>query len=1174
MAMNPRLLKPTASGFNPRSISGLALWLDASSTDTLYTTDAGPVTAVASPLDIAGCLCWYDAADASSITKDGSNLVSQWNDKSGNSRHATTSGSLRPTSGGSQNGRTVMQFTGTQAMTITGNFLQSDNVTMFAVAMKNTDHYGGIITSAPTNPEDSPVMCFYLTTIAWLNRRQLVQQATGNGVYRIVSGQSVGTAQQGFFDGVRGTDTVASIATNTTGTITKIGALRASSTADLNGNIAEIVCYSGNLTTADRARVEAYLADKWGISGVHRPVAQELTAVGSPLELADCALWLDADQSVTPSLFDATVGGSAVTAENGTVARWQDKSGNNRHATQAESAIRPLFKNSSYNGRPCLNGSGDRFMVCEGANINAASLTLFAVYRIAEWQATDNGINPNIYHTDILASGYTTLGLRSEQGGGTMNVRIGDADSSAPYTLAGITSTHQNQTAIQATRLNGSTGAIVSRASGTQAASATVAGTNIPASFGSRVAVMTGFQLTDPGRRWRGDLAEFIIFRRDLSDTDMQRVEKYLAAKWGIANVPDPTPPVGYWGDKSRNGRHAVQATAASRPTVRATAQNGRKNLAFATQGLNGTFSPELASTEYTVAAVVQTTGTTNNQRVFSTSASAGVDYATGRVIPILNNASGVGSLSAYTTAGNVSPASGFSAYGIFTGVLGSGIVQNSVNGGRMAPASATMTSATGKFGVGETGHHDGSARLAGSIAELLYYSRAVTPSELRRIETYLASRWGITLAPQVANADAQDWINRVYQNGGTVSSATGAAVNTFCESIASAGIRDRFYRLNLFCGSNLNAALMPLYQTPYGAVTNLFQFGTDMTNPAWLAGGNGNVTRAVSTEVGPLGYGFATKLTTPSAPFDVRQMHQFVPVENRQATLSFWAKTNTGTRQVQYLFNGEYLDTITITSTWTRYTKTRTSTVAGGGRTGLSTVSELSDAAGFILIWGMQIESGATATDYNQPRYGNATDTNVGSLFVGGNYSETTGLTAPLSSSNYLDTGFTTVGLPAGVYESMHMSGWHGPIGSLNTDPFLLGVFSTERYGLQTSIRTAAAAYETGRSGKTNTVLATNGVQGARPSTFLLTQRTSATSLQLYRDGMLENTAATSVTGIGTVAIPVFVFAYNNAGTRNGDQPGMPLRHYSIGDDMTEPQVLAFYNALAAFNTAMGRTA
>jgi hypothetical protein len=55
--------------------------------------------------------------------------------------------------------------------------------------------------------------------------------------------------------------------------------------------------------------------------------------------------------------------------------------------------------------------------------------------------------------------------------------------------------------------------------------------------------------------------------------------------------------------------------------------------------------------------------------------------------------------------------------------------------------------------------------------------------------------------------------VTRVTANGGTVSSNTLAAVSTFCASIAAAGIRDRFYRLNLFCGDGLTAALVPLYR-------------------------------------------------------------------------------------------------------------------------------------------------------------------------------------------------------------------------------------------------------------------------------------------------------------------------------------------------------------------------
>lgn len=104
-----------------------------------------------------------------------------------------------------------------------------------------------------------------------------------------------------------------------------------------------------------------------------------------------------------------------------------------------------------------------------------------------------------------------------------------------------------------------------------------------------------------------------------------------------------------------------------------------------------------------------------------------------------------------------------------------------------------------------------------------------------------------------VANADAQDWINRVYSNGGTVSSATAQAVNSLCDSLESASLRDRFYRLNLFCGSNLNAALVPLYRGPslggtqYGSTTdtnNAFVgIGTDYAETGATGGLKGNGT-------------------------------------------------------------------------------------------------------------------------------------------------------------------------------------------------------------------------------------------------------------------------------------------------------------------------------------------
>lgn len=86
-----------------------------------------------------------------------------------------------------------------------------------------------------------------------------------------------------------------------------------------------------------------------------------------------------------------------------------------------------------------------------------------------------------------------------------------------------------------------------------------------------------------------------------------------------------------------------------------------------------------------------------------------------------------------------------------------------------------------------------------------------------------------------VTNADAKLWIDNVYANGGTVSTTTANAVNDFCNAIDAAGIRDRFYRLNLFAGTGLAAALVPLYR---GQSLGGTQFGnaTD-TNSNFVSG-------------------------------------------------------------------------------------------------------------------------------------------------------------------------------------------------------------------------------------------------------------------------------------------------------------------------------------------------
>lgn len=98
----------------------------------------------------------------------------------------------------------------------------------------------------------------------------------------------------------------------------------------------------------------------------------------SPLNLPGLVLWLDA--SDRNSMYDATTGGSLVTAGN-TVARWQDKSGNARHVTQGAANNRPTLNTNKQNGLPSLTFDGSNDSMATASFAHSVALTCFVLNR-------------------------------------------------------------------------------------------------------------------------------------------------------------------------------------------------------------------------------------------------------------------------------------------------------------------------------------------------------------------------------------------------------------------------------------------------------------------------------------------------------------------------------------------------------------------------------------------------------------------------------------------------------------------------------------------------------------------------------------------------------------------------------------------------------------------------
>lgn len=246
MAMNPRLLRPRASGFNPKSLAGL--------------------------------VGWYDASQSSTITVDGNGNVSQWNDISGAStvRNASQSTSAsRPayTSAG-LNGKNIVSFDGASSFLSFTGASRTDE-TLLCVATVNitagvnkqnpivADASAGYGLNVSLNGTLTPTTASVFFDAA--GTANLVTRSIATGLAAPFGPSVISVARdsagswQVRYDGFGGTVATTSNAV----TLARFGA---SATLRLNGVIAEVILYDRKLSLSQVQLVERYLAGKWGLA--------------------------------------------------------------------------------------------------------------------------------------------------------------------------------------------------------------------------------------------------------------------------------------------------------------------------------------------------------------------------------------------------------------------------------------------------------------------------------------------------------------------------------------------------------------------------------------------------------------------------------------------------------------------------------------------------------------------------------------------------------------------------------------------------------------------------------------------------------------------------------------------------------------------------------------------
>ncbi len=222
---------------------------------------------------------WLDASDATSITSSGG-LVSQWNDKSGNARHAVqTSSSSQPTLNGA--GISISDYsrfmTGAMAA---DSFPTSMQVTVvFTASGGGRNGYQSHPFTRTTNN--------YPTPYDGYNDTLLVGGPTGSyagfGGYAdmrslttrtVLSTSMSATKVEQYLNGtLRKTDS-GNYPYRDVPSIFYVGT-RADRYTHFTGEINEIVV-TNQLSSSDRVSLESYLGAKWAISGIPTPPANSL----------------------------------------------------------------------------------------------------------------------------------------------------------------------------------------------------------------------------------------------------------------------------------------------------------------------------------------------------------------------------------------------------------------------------------------------------------------------------------------------------------------------------------------------------------------------------------------------------------------------------------------------------------------------------------------------------------------------------------------------------------------------------------------------------------------------------------------------------------------------------------------------------------------------------------
>ena len=471
------------------------------------------------PTTVSWLQLWLDGDDTYSFTKDGTNKVSGWTDKSGKGNHAVQ------VTGDNQPifiedwvwGKWSLVFDGTNdKMSIPNdaslNFDGGDGYTIFLVA-KSSGHVDngssvnyflskwdgtyvlpnyGLLTDAYTPARANNIAFKPGTSNITLYPSAAVEDSIKDGdfIFTAIKDNTDDTAK--FYRNKQFTSSTGFSWNSDNSTDFFIGGT-SNSTRYAWGDYAEILVYDRPLWDSERVAVYNYLAEKWGL---------EFT----PRHVSDLELWLDEKDKRT-----VTLDGS------NKVSQWNDKSWNGNNLTQSTEWSKPIYSASALNSKAGVSFDGtddnltlgsqlistgdewDIFVVAENADVSKADS-----YILSQWDSAFS--NRTIFmwhHSDWKLSAFNSP---SEPRATTAMM------DNTPYILG-------------------------SSYDGTNMALSIYGIEEASVNAGAKTLSNLDFIIWSSAissRYWTGDIAEVLVFKRKLTDFEADQVVDYLNTKWWL----------------------------------------------------------------------------------------------------------------------------------------------------------------------------------------------------------------------------------------------------------------------------------------------------------------------------------------------------------------------------------------------------------------------------------------------------------------------------------------------------------------------------------------------------------------------------------------------------------------------------------------------------------------